>query len=638
MLRRIAAALLFTGILPVAPAFAAVSLNAPALNFEAAHRLLEQGKYASVLDYALDAVRRNPDSWQDLFLLGAALHRGEGNLPLAQRQLERARKIVEREGGYGMLSPLGRIVYVETLDELVWICGESEQYKEQLDVIDLARRETGRDWSYQSGWALMKLGRLKDARRLMEWYTLNPDPDVRATAMNTMGAIASDRGNLEASYVWFTKILDDDAARNMFGLSTLYSNRAETSLSLLHFSAAESDWLESSRHFSPSTYANPWSDLALLYAGEGKLPLAVDAARRMREWDRSTEASIEQQRWNLDARVIATLLMAIGHDRRALNVLDVVLRRPDRQGTTTSSPAEAEICLLSVYNEALRLNREHALEQMSWSGPGEWIASLWNSLRYSVEEFSARSRLRALVMKHKSLDWVLRPYTEDSTIPEWVRPATAGALGEGLSENRLRQLLADKSVPAREHPYLEESLGESLLRNGNTARGVELLSEALKQLPLEEPLLRARVHALLADTLARSGQMEAARAHYVSAFDLDPRVFRSLGLSVPVTVRTDDDKASRIAGSWLAGMRRFRSGNALYLNVRRTGDWLQASLVDRSGTVLGRADSKLTKSPKESARLLCEKAAATLFAARINAEQADLGSLDGSMASGVAIP
>jgi hypothetical protein len=53
----------------------------------------------------------------------------------------------------------------------------------------------------------------------------------------------------------------------------------------------------------------------------------------------------------------ATLLLAAGHDKAALDNLEIILSRPDRQGSTTSDPVEAEICLLTVYDEALRTNR-----------------------------------------------------------------------------------------------------------------------------------------------------------------------------------------------------------------------------------------------------------------------------------------
>jgi tetratricopeptide (TPR) repeat protein len=126
-------------------------MAAPSMTFPEADEQLKQGKYVEVLEFALETLRHDPDSFPALYLLGAALHRGEGNLPLAQRRLEQAKRIAERRGGYSALSSDDQKMYIETLEGLMDICGESEQYKEQLQIIDLARLRLGQDWGYRSG-------------------------------------------------------------------------------------------------------------------------------------------------------------------------------------------------------------------------------------------------------------------------------------------------------------------------------------------------------------------------------------------------------------------------------------------------------------------------------------------------------
>src|SRR5579872_3361097 len=566
------------------------------MTLDEAETLIDAGKYVKVLDYALDAVKRDPESFEANFLLGLTLHKGEGNLPLSQYRLEKAKTIAMARGGYHALTPDLQKVYLELLQELVWIYGESEEYQRQLDLIGAIQTETGLDWSQEGGWSLMKLGRYDEARNMLLQKVSSPNASVRASALNTLGAIESTTGNLQGGYDWFTKLINDEEARRATGVATAYSNRAEVGVSLLKFSSAESDWQESTKNFAPGSYTNPWSDLTFLYAGEGKLPLAVQAAKEMREWDRASDATIEQHRWNLNTRMIAMVLLAAGHDKEALNVLEMVLSRPDRQGSTTTDPDEAEICLLSLYDEALRTNRERALEGMSWSRPSEWFGRMWDAVRYTVEDWGARSRLRKLVMQTKRLDWVLRPYSQDSSIPEWIRPEITAALGEGLSSSRLQELLKrDDENGRRERPYILEVLGESQVRNGSYKPGIDALTQALQTLPQEEVLLKARANALLADALDRTGQSDAARAHYVAAFDLDPRVFRELSLAIPAKVTSDNDASSRTAASWLRSSPRFRSGNAFTVQVNRVSDGLEATLADATGTVVGRASMKWSK-------------------------------------------
>src|SRR5258708_32334392 len=117
---RIAFCALFASLLPLAAA--------PQMSFEEAQALIDAGKYVKVLDYALDAVRRNPESFECQYLLGLTLHRGEGNLPLAQCRLEQAKRIVRERGGFRALPDDRPKAYLELLPELVWIYGESEQY------------------------------------------------------------------------------------------------------------------------------------------------------------------------------------------------------------------------------------------------------------------------------------------------------------------------------------------------------------------------------------------------------------------------------------------------------------------------------------------------------------------------------
>src|SRR5579859_7542561 len=70
------------------------------MTLDEAEALIDAGKYVKVLDYALDAVKRDPESFEANFLLGLTLHKGEGNLPLAQYRLEKAKTIAMARGGY----------------------------------------------------------------------------------------------------------------------------------------------------------------------------------------------------------------------------------------------------------------------------------------------------------------------------------------------------------------------------------------------------------------------------------------------------------------------------------------------------------------------------------------------------------
>jgi hypothetical protein len=60
--------------------------------------------------------------------------------------------------------------------------------------------------------------------------------------------------------------------------------------------------------------------------------------------------------------------------------------------------------------------------------------------------------------------------------------------------------------------------------------------EALRLLPAQEVLLRARVSAYLAQALWRNNQHTEALQHFVWALRQDPGLFRRLDISIPVTL------------------------------------------------------------------------------------------------------
>src|SRR5260370_41548997 len=124
---RVAVCALFVSLLPLAAA--------PQMSFEEAQALIEAGKYVKVLDYALDTVRRNPESFEGQYLLGLTVHRGEGNLPLAQYRLEQAKRIVRERGGFRALPDDRQEAYLERLPGIVWVYGASEQTQMQLDLV-----------------------------------------------------------------------------------------------------------------------------------------------------------------------------------------------------------------------------------------------------------------------------------------------------------------------------------------------------------------------------------------------------------------------------------------------------------------------------------------------------------------------
>jgi hypothetical protein len=161
------------------------------------------------------------------------------------------------------------------------------------------------------------------------------------------------------------------------------------------------------------------------------------------------------------------------------------------------------------------------------------------------------------------------------------------------------------------------------------------LSASLQGMPREELLLRSRTEALLGYALEHTGAGADAQTHYSSAMQLDPHVFRSLAIALPVTIEpaAGDDAVANRAAEWLRSSPRFRLGRGFTIQFQRRGATHEAVLLGSSGEVLARAATSANGTPKEVARQLCAAIHDSFFNGNLNVEQADIDSINGSPAS-----
>jgi tetratricopeptide (TPR) repeat protein len=598
-------------------------------------QLCRDQQYVTLFERANDAVREDPHSVEGHFFLGLALQQGEGNLPLARRSMETAKGLLDRERADGKLTETDSEVYRRTLGALADIYETTEQYTAELRLIDLARREANLDWSASRGWPLMKLGRMDEARAAMREALNSTDAVDRRIALNTLGSLEFSAWNYEASYSWFTLLIAQSPPEDL--TPTTFSNRAETALALGNFAGAESDYRQATDRFQPGSYTNPWEEITPLYVQTGRLVFAVSAIQKMRAWDAASDPTLEQNRWSREQLIAGLVQLAAGRDQQAMDTTALLLRRPDRLGNNSASPQESEIASLDLYVEAMRRNRERVMESLSWSGPLGWCRGLGRAAMLTAELWVNESRLRAMVVRNPDgLDWSLRPYGPNSDVQEYLRPGMNGILGPGIVSSAVAKLLKRSGPQAdRERPYLQCMLGESLVDRGDYKAALAPLSLSLQAMPREESLLRSRIEALLGYALEHTGAEADAQTHYSTAMELDPHVFRSLAIAVPVTIEraSRDDAAANLAASWLRSSPRFRQGRGFTIQFQRDGTTHEAVMLGSSGEVLARAATSANGKPKEVARQLCAAIHDSFFNGKLNVEQADIDSINGSPAS-----
>jgi tetratricopeptide (TPR) repeat protein len=595
---------------------------------------IDSGRFIRIREMGEAILRQNKNSPLGNYLVGVAMQRGEGNLPLARYYLGRARTLIEQNPTL-TATDQGADLYALVMFELILVAGLTEKHEEQIQLTSEYGRLFGIDMGERSGWSLMKLGRHTEARQLMQKYLKSKDPDTRRGALNTLGSIEMSLGNYEEAFRWFTILKNELTERDTINIATLVRNRAEVANVLLKFDVAESDTLLATKYFHPNSYSNPWMSLALLYTTEGRLAEALSAISSMHAWDRRSDPTLEQQRWNDGQQATAIVLLASGYPDAALQIVRRIRSKPDRRGTTSGTMEQAEIGLLYLWRETLRMQRELLREQMVWEPWHEWAISGWDRLKAERELWAANSRLNALLVPEKRLPWILRPYAPDSPVTEWMRPGLQAAVGGGIARAEIEKLLARTGAMAdRERPYLQAALGESLIVAGDYKRGLDSLTAAKEKLPQEEVLLRTRMEALAAHALERLGELDRAAVSWRNTMERNAGVVRLLELSIPVTLSSDNSPGANETVGYLEKSPRFHRGRGFSLQVSTTGRRLYAQLRGRDGAVLAQASTTILPDVKDTARMLCKEIHRKAFATKIDLSQMDINSLDGSVTAG----
>jgi tetratricopeptide (TPR) repeat protein len=626
------AALLFAGAL-AAPLFA----DYPSPAYLGAFEALDKGQYIEVRETAEQAIRRQPDSFEAWYLLGAVYAQGEANLPRAHYCLTHARDLIEKHWSLPIAPDGPWRIHSRIINELIEVASLSDRYQEEVDLIKVHDQFYTPSRARRAGWPLMKLGRTQEAEKRMMSLLHSQDEREVTSALNTLGSIESELGNYEKSYDWFSRLVSDSRARGRDMPAVYLFNLSEAATSLLRFPEAERELLEAADHFDSGDSTNPYENLAFYYASAARLPEAVSALRRMQTWNGNTDPMLAEQMWRESQQTVALVLLAAGLDDAGLGILRRALNQPDRRGTTSSSSALSEIDFLHLYREALKLRRERLREEMSWDTPLEWIQALGERLSLTRAIWSAGSQDAAVIMREGKLNWSTVPYAADTTTPEWLRATFHEVVGEGPWESELRrQLRQNSTLAVLKRPYYLAQLGESEWSRGEYRAALSDLKQAETTLPGEEALLRARLNALIGNACEQTGDMPAALSRYARAFEKDPHVFRALGLPLPAAIVSDADPLSARAASLLRGSPRFHGAKGFRVRVARLGARLTGTLEGPDGVIYCVVASPVRGDAASAARNFAREFHARAFSARLDLSQSDIGSLEGSNQSATA--
>jgi tetratricopeptide (TPR) repeat protein len=599
--------------------------------------LVDVGHYVKAREVAAQVLAGNPDSFVALWGMAEVYREGEGNLPKARYFAKRAQHVLERRWGTRIAATGPWRWHARVLRQLISISRELDRQTEAVEMLQYRNELYNPELYLEYGWPLMKLGRFDEAREKVSHALASEDPDVRTGALNTLGAMEDELDHPEESYRIFMTLLQEVHDKKLEMDPTYLRNAGEAAWGLGKLDEAEKLLLEATRHFDSGTYSNPWEDLATHYLGEARFPEALSAVKSMHSWLHSCQPAMEQQRWAGTVAVTAALLQEVGYGDEAVVLLRQALARPDRRAGTSVHTDQTEAGHLVQFYDAVSLELQVLAERRSSSGPLDTLALWADSLRLGFERMAARRRAAALIVDHGRIAASLRPTAPDSIdVPDWVRPALNEVLGPGVVATVAERLLV-RTTPTgqRERPYIELTLGESLLERGSTGAASRMLADAAASLPRAEVLLRARCAALQGLAAGRSGDRAAEVRHYQEAYARHPAVLRALGVALPTRIASSGGRAAELAASALAGSPRFsRSSYGFALHVTETATGLSATLAGPDGAILREVGVKREQDPKTTARSLCDAVHRQAFAPELDLSQTDIASIEGSTLSG----
>jgi len=611
---------------------------------------LDRERWVRARELATRILRADPDSPVGEYVLAVALHEGEGNVALALHHYRRARKLLEDREGEPL--PGREKLHRELLRDLARCLGTLGRYGEQLAVLRELRERYEPDTWYLDVWPLMKLGRLDEARAAA----------ARAIATGRVYDELVARNGLCAIDGW-------PACRELLArvrelglpLDLPLRNAASSAVEVGRYEDAERWFLEAAEMGNAET--NPWQDLVELYVLEGRLPEAVDAAKRMLRRARRFPPLLRQAHRSGALAAAAELFLAGGDADRAVEAVERALAEPDRTSHWSGAGNSVNSALFLLGAAAHRARASRCAEVRAVSGwkaaPGLLVAAIRDRLRAS---WLARRALPILerggLRPQRTARERLRPFLSG---PSWLLPDGVALLGAGPTLALVRELETappeprDPAPPELRRAWLAVLETEALALAGRPQECRAAARRALADLPRAERLLRARVHLRAGQAALAAGDREEAARHFSVALGDDPALFRRL--DVPLPVAPPAGPATGVAAAALAralaSPRLAREPRSPFRLVVSGG---RPCLLGAGGRVIacGRPPRKAQEGEEKSPRAsrprerplpctppsddpVAELAVAFLdavFSPRASWLQSGLGSLDGSTVSG----
>ncbi len=594
----------------------------------AAVEALDARKTVRARELAQEILDDSPDSIPGLTVMASALHVGDGNLPRAIFSIRRARGLLERRAGLSPADEVDLYWYRRILMAEANIAADIDDRDGQLAA--LARLdEVFEPNPGEHIWALIKLERWAEARaKIQEAMADESQSDQVFRGLNGLCALEFELRNREASYE-ACKLLSERFGAN----EVAWSNTAESAMTSLRHAEAERYYLKATE-LRNNSYGSPWRSLAMIYLLEGRVSETL-AALKMAQKQRQQRPSFTHQQDQASMDTATTsLMLALGRGQDAERMGRRVYERPDRAGGTSASQLQGELSGALLFWNTLLMRLAQRREEIAAL---PWYKRWWPDAelrRLELESWAMERRAITLMANEAHLVELLRPHLLGIVNVEiWLIGGVARALGPGVAAEAVRLARAAEDSDAAEG-YFKAFDAEIALIDGDEEATLAAAAAALDALPVAEVLTRARVAALAGQAADERGDVELRDQMWEQALADFPAVFRLLDLSIPVTVVHQGGLTEDLADALLRSPRFSSEPSGLKIEITQKDGALIMCLYRRHDALHGCAEAPIEDDEDAAIAEASARFHDLIMSPKLDLSQADVRSLDGSLATG----
>lgn len=508
---------------------------------------------------AEELLTENPESYTGHHVLGRAFWQGEGDYARAVFHIKKSLDIY-REQYKNSENPPWRLES-EGWWSLRIITGDMGDFEGELDLIEMYNDKQveyelifGESYNLmvaERGWPFMKMHQYEDAKY---WATLGIESDrdwQKSLGYNVLCATSGEQGNREDSLNYCEGALNH-AYESGTGITIDASNACNAAFGVFDFEKAERYAVAATQENDGST-VSAWINLLYITLSRGQGESAVSAMQGMQDALAGEDPDMRnQKRADVDAS-FALLLLVSGKAQEAFDKVDRALKYPDRRGTISTSEEQSRGSHTTLRYVSRKVLAQREAERVSSLGFWDRFKHWWLTLFGDPDLVLDAAGIRNALSDHERLISTVRPYLDKGLtgVPTWMTGDLVEVLGVGVMEAALKEATEMDTYPGTEGYYgflsteiaYQRSDRDEVLEYGKIAR------EALPQM---EQLMKARLLALEGWAHDDGGDTESALADWTQVMEIDPSVFRRLGMSLPAQFSL----ASGLAGEVVDALRR----------------------------------------------------------------------------------